>query len=1015
MSDIMRPIPYAQLLDWVLCEYEKEGSIFGVRKLVRFGEGRALPIFKEKIESPFGPAAGPNTQLAQNIIAAYCAGSRFFELKTVQKMDGRELAECVAKPCIAAGDECYNCEWSTELEVGQAYEEYVTAWFICRILARELGLGSPDGFVFNMSVGYDLEGIKTEKIDRYIEEMKDASGTAVYRTCMEVSLKAAAEGRLKAADEAFFKAFPTQISASITESTLHGCPPDEIERIATYLITEKGLNTYIKCNPTLLGYEFARKTLDGLGFDYVAFDDHHFLEDLQWADAVPMLTRLIKLCEEKNLEFGVKLTNTFPVDVKAKELPSEEMYMSGRSLFPLTMELCSRITHEFGGKLRISYSGGADYFNIRKIVDAGIWPVTMATTILKPGGYERLSQISELFRDMKTEPFAGVDAAKVDALAAYSRSDARYKKPIKALPDRHNGQELPLLDCFSAPCRTNCPIGQDIPAYLKAMEEGNAEEALQIILQRNALPFITGTLCPHTCADRCMRNHYEEGLHIREVKLQAAESAYDAVLPGLKGSAPAFAAGRKAAVVGAGPAGLAAGAFLARAGIPVTIFEKAEKPGGIPRYVIPGFRISDEAIERDIRLCLAYGAELVTGRSIESAEELKAEGFTDVIIAIGAWEEARPTIQYGTAMDSLEFLKKVKEAPDSLDLGENVVVIGAGNTAMDVARAAKRQKGVKRVQIVYRRTRRYMPADEEELQMALDDGVEFAELLAPVGVKDGILTCDVMKLGEPDASGRRAPVPAGGTKEVPADTVIEATTKEVSREFFAASGVELDAKGKPVVSDYLETSVKGIYAAGDCKKGPATVVKAIADAQKAAAAIVASARGIAAEEAYEALFAQYTAANAAGDMNALIAKKGTIVTDLEAAPDRRCLGCAAVCEVCTDVCPNRANVAVSVPGMAKPQILHVDGMCNECGNCAVFCPYAGRPYKDKFTLFGSFEDFENSENSGFLPTADPHVTRVRLNGSVKDYDVTDPACGLYEPLRRMILAVKEQYPYLITK
>ena len=157
MSDIMRPIPYEQLLNWVLAEYETQGSIFGVSKIVHFDEGKALPIFNEKIESPFGPAAGPNTQLAQNIVAAYVAGSRFFELKTVQKMDGRELAACVPKPCIAAGDECYNCEWSTELEVGQAYEEYVKAWFLCRILARELGLGDPEGFVFNMSVGYDLD------------------------------------------------------------------------------------------------------------------------------------------------------------------------------------------------------------------------------------------------------------------------------------------------------------------------------------------------------------------------------------------------------------------------------------------------------------------------------------------------------------------------------------------------------------------------------------------------------------------------------------------------------------------------------------------------------------------------------------------------------------------------------------------------------------------------------------------------------------------------------------------
>ncbi len=409
MSDIMRPIPFAQLMDWALTEHAQRGSIFGVSKVVKHENGQALPIFAEKIEAPYGPAAGPNTQLAQNIVASYASGARFFELKTVQIMDGEELSKCVAKPCITAGDECYNCEWSTELTVTQALNEYVKAWFACKLLAKELDLGDPDGFVFNMSVGYDLEGIKSPKINSFIESMKNAEDRKVWMECMDWALSNT--DRFKNLDADYIKAISPKVSASITESTLHGCPPDEIERIATYLITEKGLNTYVKCNPTLLGYEFARKRLDGLGFDYVTFDDHHFLEDLQWADAVPMFRRLMALCQERGLEFGVKLTNTFPVDVAAGELPSQEMYMSGRSLFPLTISLAQRIADEFGGKLRISYSGGADVHNIKDLFSAGIWPITMATTILKPGGYQRMSQIGALLMDCGSQPFAGVDAA----------------------------------------------------------------------------------------------------------------------------------------------------------------------------------------------------------------------------------------------------------------------------------------------------------------------------------------------------------------------------------------------------------------------------------------------------------------------------------------------------------------------------------------------------------------------------------------------------------------------------
>lgn len=179
MSDIMRPIPFSQLMNWIIEEHKTQDAIFGVRKMVTTNQEGALPIFDERIETPFGPAAGPNTQLAQNIVASYVAGSRFFELKTVQVMDGEELSKCVNKPCIVAQDECYNCEWSTELEVPQAFAEYVKAWFACHLIAREYGLGSPDGFVFNMSVGYDLEGIKSPKVDAYIEGMKDASGSEV--------------------------------------------------------------------------------------------------------------------------------------------------------------------------------------------------------------------------------------------------------------------------------------------------------------------------------------------------------------------------------------------------------------------------------------------------------------------------------------------------------------------------------------------------------------------------------------------------------------------------------------------------------------------------------------------------------------------------------------------------------------------------------------------------------------------------------------------------------------------
>lgn len=973
MADIMYPIPFSQLMDWILTEYRTQGSIFGIQRLYRRAESATLPLFGSKLEAPYGPAAGPHTQLAQNIITAFVCGARFFELKTVQIMDGEELRACVSKPCISALDECYNCEWSTELTVSQAFEEYVKAWFACKLLSKELQLGNPDGFLFNMSVGYDLEGIRSPKIDSFLEHMKDASDTAVWVECMEWTLQNL--DQFCNVDERFVRSISPRISNSITESTLHGCPPQEIERIAAYLMTEKGLHTYIKCNPTLLGYDFARSRLDALGFDYIDFDRHHFENDLQYADAVPMFRRLMALSRESGVEFGVKLTNTFPVKSDGL-LPSEEMYMSGRSLYPMTLALARRIGEDFHGKLPISFSGGVDMHNIAGLLGAGIRPITMATTLLKPGGYEQFAQISGSF------PAKHPDHIEVPALAQLdieAVKDPYWHKGIKPLPDRKIGKMLPLTDCFTSPCRSGCPIGQDIPAYLKAVNEEDFETALRIILQRNPLPFITGTICPHRCTDKCMGNHRLNPVQIRDAKLRAAEGGFVAVLPTLKPEERR--SGKHVAIIGGGPAGLAAAAFLSRAGVDATVFEQSTSLGGTVRHVIPEFRIESEKIDRDIALCSAYGAEYRLNTKVTDVAALLKDGFTDVIVAIGAGKAGASPLKYGIAINAVDFLKQAKAAPDTLKLGENIVIIGGGNTAMDAARAVKRLKNNAVVRLVYRRTRRYMSAEEEELRLALDDGVKFLELLAPIGARGGQLLCRVMELGAPDESGRRSCVPTEEVKEIPADTIIYATGEQVDTGIFTDCGVAYTPKGLPVTREGCQTTVPHIFAIGDACRGPATVVEAIADAAAAAAAIIGC------------NFDQFA------DANACI-------------PGGNCRGCAAQCGVCAEVCPNRANVVIAVPGEAQKQILHVDGMCNECGNCAVFCPYEGRPYRDKFTLYWSRWDFDHSDNAGFLPLGGSKIL-VRLGTKCREMDMEVPNPDLPEILRSLIRTVFEKYPYLI--
>lgn len=321
---------------------------------------------------------------------------------------------------------------------------------------------------------------------------------------------------------------------------------------------------------------------------------------------------------------------------------------------------------------------------------------------------------------------------------------------------------------------------------------------------------------------------------------------------------------------------------------------------------------------------------------------------------------------------------------------------------MDAARAAKRLPGVKRVRLIYRRTKRYMSADQEELELAVADGVEFMELLSPVGVENGRLECAVMALGAPDASGRRGVEETGEKIGLPAHTVITAVGERVDSDLYAANGLALDDRGRAVVdAQTLESSVKGIYVIGDGQTGPKTVVEAIAGAAKAARAITGmDMERYAPDNCRPASYETYRA------------RRGELCADCESCGDSRCLGCATVCETCVSVCPNRANVSVRVPGMALRQILHVDGMCNECGNCAVFCPYDSRPYRDKFTLFWSREDFENSGNEGFLRLEGKRAL-VRFAGEVKEYDVSDPDCGLFDGLRRLILTVCEDYGYLL--
>lgn len=1000
MSEIMTPIPFGKLIEWILAEYKQHGSVFGIdeSKIYRNGTGKKLSLLGSSISSPYGPAAGPNTQLAQNLAAAYAAGFRFMELKTVQTMDGEELRKCIPRPCINAQDEGYNVEWSTELTVQQAFDEYVKGWFAVHVAAKELGITDSPDVIFNMSVGYDFEGITSGKIDDFINGMADASGTDVWHECKAYLLDHIDQFEHLTVKDV--ERISPQISSSITLSTLHGCPPEEIEKIAHYFLTEKQLHTYVKCNPTLLGYDLVRSILDQMGYDYVAFDDHHFEQDLKFDDAVALISRLQETAKQQNLAFGVKVSNTFPVMIQNDELPGEFMYMSGRALFPLSVNVAEKLSKYFGGKLPISYSGGADYFNAAALVRAGIRPVTVATTILKPGGYARGKQLSE---EIENELDAFPDTIDVNALsdiASGAKTDVHLQKRTREAGSRKTVSQLPLFDCYKAPCQKGgCPIEQQIPVYLKLVSEGRYDEAFAVIAIDNATPSVTGEICDHQCQSKCTRIDYDQPLQIRQAKKIAVENAMQKYIDNIK-PVP-LKTDKKAVVIGAGPAGIAAGTFLRRNGMDVTVLEKREAPMGIARYIIPEFRISEQALRRDVAMAEKTGVRFVF--SVDEnydIEELKSQ-FDFVIIATGAWKEGYCPVKQGgeNLVDALDFLAKSKKATCNVDLGKRVAVIGGGDVAMDCARAAKRAPGVEDVQIVYRRTQAFMPSEIEQQRLALGDGVRFSELLSPVSYDGKTLTVDVMELGERDTDGRRKVIRTGETSTMAFDTVISAVGARVDTTLFEKNGIAQNDKGYAILDGDYQTSIDGVYIAGDCRIGAHTVVRAVADSKRIAKHILLRC-GIADD---------FIPSGVTQETAALRQRKGVMCDEsADSADAGRCLACGDICEICCEVCPNRANVAVAVNG--RPQIVHIDGMCNECGNCAVFCPHTGDPAKDKPTLFWTREGFGESENAGWM-LLDENKVLVREDGDVMECAVDD--ARISEDMRKMIQTIQNNYDYLI--
>ncbi|RLI30014.1 MAG: hypothetical protein DRO46_01380 [Candidatus Hecatellales archaeon] len=389
-------------------------------------------------------------------------------------------------------------------------------------------------------------------------------------------------------------------------------------------------------------------------------------------------------------------------------------------------------------------------------------------------------------------------------------------------------------------CAQNCPARIDVPKYVRLIAEGRFEEALETILEQNPLAAICGRVCFAPCEDGCRQAKKGEPISIRLLKRYVA----DVVGIKRRDVKRAKPTGKKVAVVGAGPAGVTAAYYLGLLGHDVTVFDELPKPGGMMLVGIPQYRLPKDVMEAEIRARLEEAeADLKLNTKIESLDELFKQGFDAIFVATGAHKGASLRIEgedHPRLWDCIDFLREVNLHGRKPDVGEKVVVIGGGNSAVDAARVSLRL-GAKEVAIYYRRTRNEMPATPSEVADAEEEGVKLEFLVAPTKVLGGEKPVKMefikMKLGAPDASGRPRPEPIPRSEfTVEADTFIKAIGQVVTvPEGF---NLKLDRRGQIQVNpETLETSMKGVFAGGDAVTGPASVVEAIAAGKKAASAI----------------------------------------------------------------------------------------------------------------------------------------------------------------------------------
>jgi putative selenate reductase len=440
------PVSLRVLLGRIAHEWAARRQIFDL-PANRFFDASAGPDLSVQFlgrpaTTPLGPAAGPHSQLAANIVLAWLGGARIVELKTIQILDELE----VSRPCIDMETVGYNVEWSQELRIDQALEEYVKAWMIIGILRQwdELTpfIGpDPGSHIFDISVGYDLAGISSDKVAAYFDAIANAA-ESIERLRAEIPEPFAAWRD---------HPFPTRIAASATLSTFHGCPPDEISSISKHLMTRHELDVVVKLNPTLLGFERVGEIVrDELGYSEISLRKPDFDADLTFPRGLELIKDLDAFARDHGRRFGIKLTNTLVVENHRGSLTGNPMYLSGPPLHVVSMSLLDALNRALPGMLRVdgqegtvevSFSAGVTKQNIAKVSGLGVTPITVCSDLLRPGGYGRLKAMLTAL----SGAMASTGSADLEAWRAHEQEAATaggFSGPVAAyVATLHDGAQ----------------------------------------------------------------------------------------------------------------------------------------------------------------------------------------------------------------------------------------------------------------------------------------------------------------------------------------------------------------------------------------------------------------------------------------------------------------------------------------------------------------------------------------------------------------------------------------------